>query len=215
MEKTIITIARQYGSGGRTVGKMLAKRMGIPFYDRQIIEMAAEDSGINAVLFHDEQKPHSLRSLLKGGYQGNRLLSPESAGFTKDDNLFNYQAKIIRQLADEGSCVLIGRCADYILRDEPNCLNLFLQAPKDVRIRRAVEEYGEDASKAADAVSKKDKQRGNYYNFYSNRKWGDMQNYDLILDTHTFGLQGTVDIILRALEEKEKTYGKPVPDADL
>ena len=114
-KNVIITISRQYGSGGRTVGKMLAKRLGIPYYDREIIEMAAEDSGINAVLFQDEKKLHSLRALLGGGYQGSKLLSPESAGFTKDDNLFNYQAKIIHKLADEGSCVLIGRCADHVL----------------------------------------------------------------------------------------------------
>ena len=86
MEKTIITIARQYGSGGRTVGKMLAKRLNIPYYDREIIQLAAEDSGINAALFHDEKKLHGLRALLKGGYQGNKILSPESAGFTGDDN---------------------------------------------------------------------------------------------------------------------------------
>ena len=97
-----------------------------------------ETEGMDEDVFHDEQKPHSLRSLLKGGYQGNRLLSPESAGFTKDDNLFNYQAKIIRQLADEGSCVLIGRCADYILRDQPDVVRVFVHAPADFCLQEAM-----------------------------------------------------------------------------
>ena len=107
MSKTVITIARQYGSGGKTVGKMLAKRLGIPCYGREIIELAAEDSGIHPSLFQDEKKlRHGLRSFLSGGFKSSTPLSPESAGFTKDDNLFRYQAKIIRQLAEEGSCVL-------------------------------------------------------------------------------------------------------------
>ena len=117
MSNVIITIARQYGSGGKTVGKMLAKELDIPYYDREIIAMAAEESGVNPTLFQDEFKHHGLRALLSGGYKGSRLLSPESAGFTSDDNLFNYQAKIIRSLAEEGSCVIIGRCADHILKD--------------------------------------------------------------------------------------------------
>lgn len=212
MTKTIITIARQYGSGGRLIGKKLSEILEVPFYDKELIALAAKQSGMSEEVFAkaDERASSSLLySLVMGSY------TSVASNMPINDKLFLLQTDIIKKAAKEGPFVIVGRCADCILRDEPNCLNLFLQAPKDVRIRRAIEEYGEDASKAADAVSKKDKQRGNYYNFYSNRKWGDMQNYDLILDTHTFGLQGTVDIILRALEEKEKTYGKPVPDADL
>ncbi len=116
MSNTVITIARQYGSGGRTVGKMLAKRLDIPCYDREIISLASEESGIHPTLFQDEKKKHgSLRAFLTGGFKNASPLSPESAGFTKDDNLFRYQAKIIRQLAEESSCVIIGRCADHIL----------------------------------------------------------------------------------------------------
>ena len=110
MSNTVITIARQYGSGGRTVGKMLAKRLDIPCYDREIISLASEESGIHPTLFQDEKKKHgSLRAFLTGGFKNASPLSPESAGFTKDDNLFRYQAKIIRQLAEESSCVIIGR----------------------------------------------------------------------------------------------------------
>ena len=212
MTKTIITIARQYGSGGRLIGKKLSEILEVPFYDKELIALAAKQSGMSEEVFAKADERASSSLLYSSSWAATppwqaTCPSTTSSSFCRPTSL--------KKPPRKAPFVIVGRCADYILRDEPNCLNLFLQAPKDVRIRRAVEEYGEDASKAADAVSKKDKQRGNYYNFYSSRKWGDMQNYDLILDTHTFGLQGTVDIILRALEEKEKTYGKPVPDADL
>lgn len=213
MTKTIITIARQYGSGGRIIGKKLSELLEIPFYDKELIDIAAKQSGMSEEVFAkaDERASSSLLySLVMGSY------SSVANNMPINDKLFLLQADIIKEAAKKGPFVIVGRCADYVLRDEPNVLKLFLQAPRDVRIRRAVDEYGEDASKAADIVNKKDKQRGNYYNFYSNKKWGDMQNYDLILDTHTFGLQGTVDIVLRALEAKEKTYGQQTaPDADL
>ena len=206
MEKTIITIARQYGSGGRTVGKMLAERMGIPFYDRQIIEMAAEDSGINAVLFHDEQKPHSLRSLLKGGYQGNHLLSPESAGFTKDDNLFNYQAKIIRKLADEGSCVLIGRCADYILRDQPDVVRVFVHAPADFCLQEAMKVNSLPERDVERLIVKTDDYRARYYKYYTGQEWKDARNYDLSLNSAKLGFDGTVEAILAYIEVRKKFH---------
>ena len=138
MSKVIITIARQYGSGGKTVGKMLAKELDIPYYDREIIAMAAEESGVNPTLFQDEFKHHGLRALLSGGYKGSHILSPESAGFTSDDNLFNYQAKIIRSLAEEGSCIIIGRCADHILKDMDGVVRVFVHAPEDFCLREAM-----------------------------------------------------------------------------
>ena len=212
MKCSYLTIEREYGSGGRLIGKKLSEILEVPFYDKELIAIAAKQSGMSEEVFAkaDERASSSLLySLVMGSY------TSVANNMPINDKLFLLQADIIKEAAKKGPFVIVGRCADYVLRDEPNCLNLFLQAPKKIRMRRAVEEYGVEADKAADAVAKKDKQRGNYYNFYSNRKWGDMQNYDLILDTHTFGLQGSVDIILRALEEKEKTYGKAVPDDDL
>ena len=139
MSNTVITIARQYGSGGRTVGKMLAKRLDIPCYDREIISLASEESGIHPTLFQDEKKKHgSLRAFLTGGFKNASPLSPESAGFTKDDNLFRYQAKIIRQLAEESSCVIIGRCADHILADVPGVVRVFVHAPEDFCLQEAM-----------------------------------------------------------------------------
>ena len=212
MTKTIVTIARQYGSGGRLIGKKLAETLGVPFYDKELIALAAKRSGMSEEVFAkaDERASSSLLySLVMGSYTSVANTMPIN------DKLFLLQVNIIQEAAKKGSLVIVGRCADYILRDEPRCLRVFLQAPKEIRVRRAVEEYGVDASKANDIVTKTDKQRGNYYNFYSNRRWGDMQNYDLILDTHMFGLQGSVDLILKAIEEKERTYGKVVPDDDL
>ena len=212
LTKTVIIIARQYESGGRLIGKKLSEILEIPFYDKELIDIAAKKSGMSEEVFAraDERASSSLLySLVMGSY------SSPANNMPINDKLFLLQADIIKEAAKQGPFVIVGRCADYVLRDETNVLRLFLQAPRDVRIRRAIDEYGEDPSKASDAVNKKDKQRGNYYNFYSNKKWGDMQNYDLILDTHTFGLQGSVDIILRALEEKEKAYDRAVPDADL
>ena len=156
MEKIIITIARQYGSGGRTVGKMLAERLQIPYYDREIISMASEDSGINAALFQDEKKVHSLRALLTGGYHSNKLLSPESAGFTKDDNLFTYQAKIIRQLAEEGSCVLIGRCADHVLKEMPGVVRVFVHAPADFCLREAMKVNSQPENEVVKLIAETD-----------------------------------------------------------
>ena len=124
MSNVIITIARQYGSGGKTVGKMLAKELDIPYYDREIIAMAAEESGVNPTLFQDEFKHHGLRALLSGGYKGGRLLSPESAGFTSDDNLFNYQAKIIRSLAEEEERSF-SQYINMVLREHLNRLDQF------------------------------------------------------------------------------------------
>ena len=194
MEKTIITIARQYGSGGRTVGKMLAERLNIPYYDREIIELASEDSGINAVIFQDEKKKPSLRALLHG-YTGSGTISPESAGFTRDDNLFNYQAKIIRQLADEGSCVLIGRCADYILRDRTDCLKVFIHADMKFRADRIVRVYGEREESPETRLKEKDKRRAAYYRFYTAMKWGNAANYHIALDSGVIGIEKCAEII--------------------
>lgn len=128
MKKTVITIARSYGSGGRTLGKLLAEELGINCYDREILRMASDDSGINEALFGqtDEKLKKSplFRIARKNPYKGG-VIPPESADFVSDDNLFNYQAKVIRELAEEESCIIIGRCADYVLKDDPNVLRLF------------------------------------------------------------------------------------------
>lgn len=206
MEKTIITIARQYGSGGRTVGKMLAERLGIPYYDREIITLASEDSGVNATLFQDERRRVDLRGLLKG-YQGNAIVSPESAGFTRDDNLFNYQAKIIRRLAEQGSCVIIGRCADHILRDMPELTRVFVFAPDDFCLREAMKVSSLSEREVLRLIAKTDDYRARYYKYYTGQEWKDARNYDLSLNSARLGFDGTVEAILAYLDVRKK-FGK-------
>ena len=201
MEKTIITIARQYGSGGRTVGKMLAERLDIPYYDREIITMASEDSGVNATLFQDEKKRIDLRALFKGGYQGDQIVSPESAGFTRDDNLFNYQAKIIRRLAEQGSCVIIGRCADHILRTVPG---VFVYAPDDFCLREAMKVNSLSEREVIRLIAKTDDYRARYYKYYTGKEWKDARNYDLSLNSAKLGFDGTVEAILAYLKVREQ-----------
>ena len=163
MSNTVITIARQYGSGGRTVGKMLAKRLDIPCYDREIISLASEESGIHPTLFQDEKKKHgSLRAFLTGGFKNASPLSPESAGFTKDDNLFRYQAKIIRQLAETESCVIIGRCANMILKDYSNVLRVFVYGDWDFRIREASKKLSGTTKDIEKFMQKDDKRKEDF-----------------------------------------------------
>lgn len=204
MEKTIITIARQYGSGGRTVGKMLAERLDIPYYDREIITMASEDSGVNATLFQDEKKRIDLRALFKGGYQGDQIVSPESAGFTRDDNLFNYQAKIIRRLAEQGSCVIIGRCADHILRTVPGVTRVFVYAPDDFCLREAMKVNSLSEREVIRLIAKTDDYRARYYKYYTGKEWKDARNYDLSLNSAKLGFDGTVEAILAYLKVREQ-----------
>ena len=196
MSNVIITIARQYGSGGKTVGKMLAKELDIPYYDREIISMAAEESGVNPTLFQDEFKHHGLRALLSGGYKGSRLLSPESAGFTSDDNLFNYQAKIIKKLAETESCVIVGRCADYILRNYPNVMSVFVHAPHDFCMEQAMLRSSMTEREMEKFIAKTDKYRGEYYHYYTGQEWSSALHYDLCLDSSKLGFDKCVDAIL-------------------
>lgn len=141
MENVVITIARQYGSGGKTIGAMLAKDLGVNCYSREILKLASEESGINERLFGQKDERLKIPSWfkpLKRPYEGD-LIPPESSGFVSDDNLFNYQAKIIKDLAGSESCVIVGRCADYVLRNYPNVISVFIHADREFCIERALE----------------------------------------------------------------------------
>ena len=143
MNNVVITIARQYGSGGRTIGEMLAKKLNVHYYDKELMKLASDDSGINEALFvnaDEKVKNTSLFHIAKKEYHG-ELIPPESDDFTSTDNLFNYQAKIIRDLAKEESCVIIGRCADYVLKDYPNVLSVFIHAPKEYCLEGAAKKH--------------------------------------------------------------------------
>ena len=212
MAKTtsIITIGRQYGSGGRYVGEMLAERLDIPFYDKSILSEAARDSGICEELFeeHDERP---TRSLLFSMISGNAIGGDASGymGMPLQHKIFLAQFDTIRRVAGEGPCVIVGRCADYVLRDYPNTLKIFIKAPLVNRVARAIDR-GADPNRAEDVVRKADKQRASYYNYYATATWGDVNNYDLVLDTSTLGYEGSVDLLEQYIKmhDRNKMLGK-------
>ncbi len=211
--KTVFTIGRQFGSGGRKVGKALAERLGISYYDKEILTRAAEDSGLNEQLFHNaDEKPTS--SLLYSLMMGNYPMATGALGFNEmplNDQLFLIQSKTIKKIASEGSCVLIGRCADYILRDNPDVISIFVHAPIEARVYRAIHTYEIDPDKAEDICLKNDKTRANFYNYYSDRKWGMCRTYDLSLDSAKLGIEGCVDMIL-AFRETALRHRKATGD---
>ena len=206
MLQSVITIARQYGSGGRTIGKKLAESLNIPFYDKELIAMAAKKSGLSQEVFEkaDEKATSSLLYSLVMGTDNFGSHFSTVSDMPINDRLFMIQSDIIQHAALEGPCVIVGRCADYVLREHPNCFHVFIRAEHDDRVKRIVEEYGDPAAKADDLLQKKDKQRANYYNFYSNKKWADMNNYDLVVNSSLFGIDGSIDVIKAALEIAEK-----------
>lgn len=197
MENVVITIARQYGSGGKTIGAMLAKDLGINCYSREILTLASEESGINERLFGqmDERlKIPSWFKPLKRPYEGD-LIPPESNGFVSDDNLFNYQAKIIKDLAGSESCVIIGRCADYVLRNYPNVMSVFIHADKEFCIARAMERNSMSRKEMEKYIAKTDRYRGDFYKYYTGQEWTDARHYDLCLDSGKLGFEKCVEEI--------------------
>lgn len=202
----VITISRQFGSGGHEVGEKLARQLDVPFYDKALIAMAAKQSGLSEEVFAnaDEKATSSLLySMVMGSYSfGARV--PGINEMPINDKLFIIQSDIIKKAAADGPCVIIGRCADYILREHENCLNVFVHASKEERVRRSIAKKDCEERKAADFVTKKDKQRANYYNFYSNKRWDDLQNYDITLDTSRFTVDEAVDILMDAAKRLDR-----------
>lgn len=198
MKNVIVTIARQYGSGGKTVGQSFARKNGIPCYGRDILRYAADDSGINEVLFgevDEKLKNGSLFGIAKKIYAIGDLIPPSSPEFTSTQNLFNYQAKVIRELAEQGPCVFIGRCADFILADKPNVVSVFIHAPKDYCIQQAKERTSATVGDLGKFIEKTDKFRGDFYRYHTGREWNDARNYDLCLDSSKLGFEGCVEAI--------------------
>ncbi len=204
-KKIVVTISREFGSGGRVIGKAVAEKLGIPFYDRKIIEMSAEKAGL-AVSFveNTEQKIKNkfLHNLAFGGYYMGADLG--SAQLSLSDKLFIATCDIIRKLYDEGSCVIVGRCADYILKDKKDVINIFIYSDKHAKTERAIAEYGIKPDKAEAEVAKTNKYRANHYNYYTERTWGDINNYQLCLNSGFLGIDKTIDIIVDAINEYVK-----------
>lgn len=203
MGNTVITIARQYGSGGRTVGEMLANKLGWHFYDKELTKLASDESGINEELFvtaDEKVKSTQLLNIVKSAYHG-ELIPPESDDFTSSDNLFNYQAKIIRKLAEEDeSCIIMGRCADYILKDYDNVLSVFVHAPKDFCMEQAAKKHSMNEKELERYIAKTDRHRAGYYKYHTGREWTDARNYDLCLDSSKLGFDRCVEEIIAYMD---------------
>ena len=205
-QKLIITVGRQYGSGGRAIGKKLAEALGISFYNREIIELAAKKSGMSEEAFEkvDETAASSLLySIATGSYMFGNYVSPQ-VDLPLNDKLFIMQSEIIKSIAAKESCVIVGRCADYILKDRTDVINIFIHADKETRKKRAINEYGIAPNKVENYLNKIDKKRNTYYNYYTGEKWGYSTNYDLCLDSSLLGIEGCVHIIENLIKEREK-----------
>ena len=195
---TIITISRQYGSGGRLIGQKLAERLGIPFYDKELITLAAEESGFAEHLF--EKNDRNITNSL--------LYSLSMYG-----KLFIAQSKTIQSVAEKGPCVIVGRCADYVLRNKPNVLNVFIHSDMESKVRRVVEDYGVESDNVVELINKTDKRRANYYNYYTGMKWGRAENYHLALRTDCIGIDGAVETLIRFIEAKNAEMEKEAAEA--
>ncbi|ARP49821.1 MULTISPECIES: AAA family ATPase [Caproicibacterium] len=197
--QNIITISRQYGSGGRQIGQELAKRLQVPYYDKQLVALAAKRSGISETFFHSADERHAS-SLLYSLVMGNYCFGMPSVttNLPLNDQLFLLQEQIIKEAAQKGPCVIVGRCADYILRSHPHVFRVFLHADRDFRIQHAINDYGISPQKAPETIDKIDKERAAYCNFYTSQRWGNAANYDLCLNTTHIGLEGAVQLIIDA-----------------
>lgn len=201
--KVIITLARQFGSGGKEIGEKLSSRLEIPFYDKSIIHLAAQESGIDEDLFQsaDEKALHTFWATTAGSTSiyGNRLSM--FSEMPMNDKLFIIQSNIIKRLAEE-SCVIVGRCADYILREEKNIVSVFIHADEESKKQRMIQTYEVPEKDAKEVMVKTDKKRAAYYNYYSGEKWGRADNYDLSINSGAIGIDGAVDLIIKFAELK-------------
>lgn len=212
MEKTntVITIGRQFGSAGREIGYKVAKDLGIKLYDKEMLDRAAKESGICQELFetHDEKPTNSfLYSLVMDTYS----LGYSSGSYTDmpiNHKVFLAQFDAIKKIADEGPCILVGRCADYALEEYDNVLSVFIHADLNARIRRIARIYDLTDAKAKDMINKTDKKRSSYYNYHTNKRWGDAVSYDVSLNSSLLGIDGTAEAIKRLVEIKENNNNK-------
>lgn len=193
----IINIGRQLGSGGRSIADILAGHYGVIAYDRKLIELAAKESGLSQEFFEnaDEKKSHGFfHSIFSNRAAANALGSNDS--YLSNDALFKVQSDIIRELAEKESCIFIGRCADYILRDHPCCINLFFTANLEDRVARMASEKGITIEQAEELVERTDRRRADYYNYYSGKAWGAAESYDLCINTSSLGFEGTAMMLI-------------------
>ena len=188
MKNRIITISREFGSGGRTIGRKVAEKLGIPCYDAELIQKIAQESGFDADYIRE------AREYTPGGFLSSAL-SNRSFGPTNEDYLWKIQYNVISDLAEKGSCVIVGRCADHILKDKAACLTVFIHADMAFRANRIVSVYGQREESPEERLKDKDKRRAAYHRFYTNMKWGQAKNYHLCLDSGVLGIDKCVETI--------------------
>ena len=189
MLNRVITISREFGSGGRTIGRKVAEKIGIPCYDAELIRKIADESGYAADYIKKEEGEYA-----SGGWLST-IFTDRTMGPTNQDKLWTVQSRIIRELAEKESCVIVGRCADYILRDKADCLNVFIHASIDKRAERIVTEYGERDETPEQRLKEKDKRRAAYHRFYTDMKWGQARNYHICLDSGELGINRCIELI--------------------
>ncbi len=203
---TVVTIGRQYGSAGREIGKKVAEYFDIQYYDKELLTRAAKESGFceEMIQNHDERPTNS--------FLYNLVMDTYSFGYNNSSfvdmpishKVFLAQFDTIKKIADEGPCVIVGRCADYALADRNNVVDIFIYGNEECKIRRIMEKYDLTENKARDMIIKKDKQRQSYYNYYSSKKWGRADSYDLCINSSVLGVEGTVKLITQYIEDFEK-----------
>lgn len=200
-KKIVITIGRQFGSGGKCIADILGQKLGIPVYDNELISRAAQESGFSQDFFtrSDEKKRFlSLSTIFSGNFIS------DSENFMSDKDLFMIQSETIRSIADQGSAIIVGRCSDYILRDCDFTLDVFLTSPAEVRAERVAERMGVTMEKAISLIEKKDKDRAEYYNYYTFGDWGIASTYDICVDSSILGFEGTADMIIEFAKKAGK-----------
>ena len=194
MKQIIITIGRQFGSGGLLVAKEIGARLGIPVYDNELIMKAAQDSGFDVEFFMRSDEKKSIFSL-------SALFSSSTDNCMSDSGLFNMQCETIRRIAEQGPAVIVGRCADYVLRDDENMISVFLTSPLEARVERVMQRDGLSYEEAMEKIEKKDRSREDYYNYFTFGNWGVASTYNLCIDSSILGIEGTADYIIEFVKK--------------
>jgi len=203
-EKTVVvSIGRQFGCGGRVVGQRLAEELGYDYYDKQLLVLAAKEIGFEPEVFEEIDEQPKSRNFFQSFGEFMSGLNPAD-NYMSDDRLFKVQSDVIRQLAVTRNCVIVGRCSDYILRDYPNCISVFLHAPIQDRIKRVCARMPIEQSKAEAFIERNDRRRSSYYNYYSNKEWGVASTYDMSLDVSRLGVEETVAAIIDFVNRMKK-----------
>ena len=203
MKKNIITISREFGSGGRTIGKTVAERLGVPCYDKELVKQVALESGFDPKFIEERGESAPGKNRFAYAFLG-RGTPGVMGGMSASDFLWTIQYRVIQDLAEKGPCVIVGRCSDYVLGERSNCLKVFIYADLADRVTRCAEEYHIETANMTERVKEIDRGRANYYNYYTGHNWGEMRQYDLTLNSSVTGVDGAVELIATLVRLWEK-----------